>query len=241
MILYSTKTLADVYEDCALKLGSTRNVENFDPRSFADFVASAMIDVVNFALQYNRWELVSQMVVDDLDAIPTTFLRQQRLLLGTDPELGTPPYIEARYTDIREFFNLSIPKNIMNSATLENPIYCFWGWTQTQHDMIIRIAPNTMSGILEYYDMPVFPKVLSDVIQIPYEYETLLEDYTLSSLLFRMKDFTKLKDVHGSISARKDELIKEYQKYNETRYKELDTFVTDTPNQVNFKTVKRRK
>ena len=141
MTLYSTKTLLDVYQDCALKLGSTRLVENFDFRSFADFVASAIVDVVNFSLPYNRWQYVNTMPISDLTAIPTRFLMQQRVLLTHNETT----FVEARLTDIREFFNLALSKNSMNNATFENPIYTFWGLTTTQHDKIIRVAP-AMTG-----------------------------------------------------------------------------------------------
>ena len=249
MTLYSQKTLADVYQDIALKLGTARLVEVYDLPSFSHFVASAMIDVVNFSLPFHRWEYVKSMVVDDLDAIPTEFLIQQRLLLGTDPESGQPAsldpnkptYVEARFTDIREFFNLALSKNSMNRASYFNPIYTLWGMSDGTggHNLTIRIAPDTMSGLFEYYEMPVFPVAKTDKIFIPYEYESLLEDIILSQYYLRLKDFHKLETIHQSISNRKNELVEEFKKYNETKVRELGTFVVQDPNQVNFQSKKR--
>jgi hypothetical protein len=190
-----------------------------------------MVDVVNFSLPYERWEYVNTLNVADYTAIPTRYLVHQRVLLGN---------IEARYTDIREFFNLALSKNIINRASFFNPIFTFWGQTTAEHDLIIRVAP-AVTGTLEYYEMPAFPVNMTDIIRIPYEYESLLEDLILSQLYLRLKEMDKLKDIHLSISNRKSELIQEYKMYNETKVRELDTFVKDEQNPMNFKSVKSRK
>lgn len=132
MIAATPYTLGQAVDQLFLLMGQHRTATNLDWGTAVLFVNRGWKLVMTRLLPVQEWMWINRINVGWGTVMPVDFIRPRKALLSV---LGTPPYVEARYVDPREFWTLSdwYKGQSWNSATIQNPVYTIAG---------IRTVPN---------------------------------------------------------------------------------------------------
>lgn len=150
-IQYSPKTLQQATDQVMLLASQHKTAINLDWQTAALFVNRAVREVVSKTLPYKDWSDISTVTVTNGGLLPANFIRPIRLLVSAG---GEPPFREARFVDVEDFFSLSnwYRKQSLNAASTLFPIYTLWGprdiavnTPAAQSTLRIYIAPYTNS------------------------------------------------------------------------------------------------
>ena len=146
MLAYNAYTLRQAVDQLMLLLGQHRTAVNLDLGTAILMVNRGWKHVATRLIPLQEWMWFERMNVEWGTQLPPNFLRPRRALLSPT---GEPPYVEARYVDIREFWTLSdwYRGQVWNSATLLSPIYTIAG---------VRDTTGTATGPIQlaFYSAP---------------------------------------------------------------------------------------
>lgn len=238
MVNYSYITLGKAIDDIVLRIGKHRIPENMDWQMLAHFVNHAVYEVLATTLPYKDWAYIESVAVSNGSALPREYLKYVRCLLSNN---GEKPYREARYVDVREYYTTTDWNRGQqwNIGSEKNPIYTIW---TTGNVLTIYLYPNTlnltgtaptntvyptadMSGILEYYSMPPFAVLPTDILRIPYEYEEIVILSAMTRVYYKTGALQQIVETQTKIMKEKQKVIKLIMEKRDTEKRQLDSFI----------------
>jgi hypothetical protein len=186
MIAATAYTLQQAVDQLMLLLGQHRTAVNMDWGTAALMVNRGWKHVAVRLLPLQEWMWIERLEVTWGTPMPPNFIRPRRALLSLT---GEPPYTEARYVDVREFWTLSdwYRGQVWNAATLFSPIYTIMGERVTNGPPPLAIQPtfycapynldapnNPPSG----FELPIPRDAGVDVLSGILEYYAMPDDLT---------------------------------------------------------------
>jgi hypothetical protein len=225
MIQYSKMTLRRVVDDVMIRLNKHRSAVNMDWDTVIRAVNHSVKEVASLIMPYDGESFIRRMDVVNGTSMPREFVRRSRLLV----ERETDVYDEARYVDIKEYFNLTNSINVhdFNHSYDYAGIYAFWGEeaTSTATDFRIHIHPVTLTGVLDYYAMPVLLTAETDVVPIPEEYMEIVIFSAMQRIYARTAQHSQITEVQKRMAMERQKIYELYINKRKQEDRELDSFV----------------
>ena len=226
MIQYAKITLKGIIDEVIIRLGDHRSAINLDWDTLVRYANHSIREIASLVIPYEGEAFLRRMTIANESAIPREFVRRSRLLV----ERSEGVYDEARYADIKEYFNITNSINIhdFNHSYDHAGIYTFWGQADTTSVPIefrIYTHPTDLTGILDYYSMPAELTADTDVVPIPEEYIDIVI-YTIMQRIFaRTTIHAQITEVQKRLAQEKSKIFELYIAKQKMESRELDSFI----------------
>ena len=246
MIAYGNMTLQQAYDTVVMRLSRYRSAINTDWSTIVRSINRAIREAVLMHLPYKEWVNNYTLAVTHRLVLPLNYLAPIRVLLSVN---GLPPYMEARRTDPREFYQINswYGKNPWNQGVNFMPAYTIWGEVVLGiKRQVIHVSPNadfetaaapagyayngvTMSGMMEYYAVPPFITLQTAVLPVAYEMEDLVVMLALERTLAKFGELNEVTQAHVLVEKEKARLVELYKEKKRTAKRELVSYVEPVP------------
>lgn len=240
MISYSKRTLGQVVDEVFIRAATQINSENLDWNTVVHYANQAVKEISLLAYHHKQWAYIKRDQVTFYNTgfnINRNMIKVIRMLFTENADF-TPPFVEGRFADPREYYIVArtpaegvIPHS-WNRYTNKTPIYTIWGsrsaWVAGDHIgesySSVYYSPSTMYGLLEYYAIPEDVINEDDKLPIPYEFE----DYITLSCLYRL--FSRIgtpelaSPLYKRLGMERNAILKIFEKGKILEKRELDNF-----------------
>ncbi len=239
MLAYQDITLKELIDEALLRANAYKIGINISEEEIKFFANKSIRETIIKCLPYKLNAFVARLNVTHNSLIPRSYIRFIRCLLkGAEQEA----YREARYADVREFYQLTYwyGKNKWVGAMNYTAIFTIWNngyslqfkcYPNTEHEtgtppQGFEYANENYSGYLDYHYLPETNYLNpNDVLPIPPEYQEYLIQSTVIKLIAKKLPEQQLKDLYNNLANERNKTYKLYQELKASKPKQLDKYI----------------
>lgn len=196
MITYSSMTLKQAIDEIMLRVRKLSTSVNFDRQLATMYLNRARRTAMAISLPTKDWAYVKSVAIANGTELPQDFVRPLRVMLK-DP--GATEFTSARKLAPEEWWTLtnSHRPHSFVAATNSYPVFTLWGSDDSSvsawnaKGLVIKVAPSTVTGTLEYYAEYADMSLETDTLNVPYEIENLVILLALSSIYQKVGEQAK--------------------------------------------------
>lgn len=196
MITYSSMTLMQAIDEIMLRVRKLSTTANFDRQLAVMYLNRARRTAMAMSLPTKDWAYVKTVAIANGTEIPQDFVRGLRVMLK-DP--SATDYTSARKIAPEEWwtFTNTHRAHSYNAATNSFPVFTLWGSDDSStlawnsKGLIIKVAPSTVTGTMEYYAEYPDMSQESETLNVPYETENLVILLALVSIYNKLGEQSK--------------------------------------------------
>lgn len=202
MIAYSSMTLKEAIDEIMIRVSKLTTSANFDYQLAVMYINRARREAMATSLPFKDWSYIKPgFAITNNTELPQDYVDKVRVMLKSPADTD---YIEARRVDPKEWWTLTntVRPHSWNGANDLNPIYTVWGSDDSDVEawsnkgMVIKVAPSTAVGYIEYYAEYGDLSLDTDTLNVPYEYENLIIAMTMVRIYQKLGETSKAMDMY---------------------------------------------